>query len=140
MFYFDSLLAATSKRNSESLQVTVATMASQGLVSSRDVEEAYNYFAIGTRAAPLLVDEHILGIFQSRLADSGPGQEAELRKRLRIIGQARGSATLLDAADTCKFFPFPTHILHRPRTPTLSFKLAARCTVSSCQVAARLQL
>jgi ubiquitin carboxyl-terminal hydrolase 25 len=115
IFYFDCLLAITGKRGSESLNVAVATMASQDFISSSDVEDAYRYFTIDLRVAPSLVDEHILGIFQSRLADSPPAQEADLRRRLHIIGKARGSLALMEAAEHSEFLLVPS-----PSTPAMS--------------------
>ena len=76
-------------------------LASQGHISRKDVDEAYRYFSIDPRAGHLLNDDHIIGMFQSRLPDISPAQEGEMRQVLCTLGQARNSAAIQQAASEC---------------------------------------
>jgi len=101
-FYYDRLSSIAEKRNSESLNIAIATLASQGFISRKDVENAYKYFTIDPQQAPQMEDGHILGLFQSRLESAPAYQESDLRQQLYIIGRARGSNMLTDAASNSK--------------------------------------
>jgi ubiquitin carboxyl-terminal hydrolase 25/28 len=105
-YYYDCLSTIAKKRNSEPLNIAIATMASQGFITRKDVEKAYNYFAIDPQNAPHMEDGHILGLFQSRLESVPASQEADLRQQLHIIGRARGSNMLVDAASNSKYIYF----------------------------------
>lgn len=105
-YYYDCLSLIAEKRNSESINIEIATMASQGFISRKDVEKAYNYFTIDPQQAPHMEDRHILGLFQSRLESAPAYQEAEIRRQLHIIGRARGSNMLTDAASNSKCICF----------------------------------
>ena len=101
-YYYDCLSMIAERRNSESLNIAVATMASQGFITRKDVEKAYNYFTIDPQQAPHMEDGHILGLFRSRLENTSAYQEADIRQQLHIIGRARGSNMLTDAASNSK--------------------------------------
>ena len=116
-YYYDCLSAIAERRNSEALSVEIATMASQGFITRKDVEDAYRYFTIDPQRAPNMEDGHILGLFQSRLESAPAHQENDIRQQLRIIGQARGSNMLTDAASNSKCIcfrtPYPLPLVER---------------------------
>ena len=88
-YYLEALQGIADGRKSEDLQTYVAIEASSGKVSAQDIRKAYN--ALGLEiGSEYLDDDHIIGTFQSRAADS-PRQEPELRRALQIIGQHRSS-------------------------------------------------
>lgn len=101
-FYWDSLLVLQQFRESDDLDLEVANLASQGYHGSRDIENAYRYLALDPSRASSIGDDEILGNFESRLTDTSAGLEAELRQQLRILGEARGSYKLKDAASNGK--------------------------------------
>lgn len=104
-YYFDCFAAVTNDRRSESLELQLATMQSQGYYGRAEIGKAYRYFNIDPDNAAEMSDEHILGIFQSRLDSEPRHRDVELRQQLRIIGQARGSAMLQDSASNCESLP-----------------------------------
>lgn len=90
-YYFECLQDLATGRQSETLQMQVALLASQGFISKRDVERAYQYFGIDPSHASVISDEHITGSFKSRLSDISPLQAEEARKQLRVLGDIRNS-------------------------------------------------
>lgn len=97
-YYFECLQDLAVGRRSESLQSEVAVLASQGSFKRSEVALAYRYFDIDPSHAHALNDDHITGVFRSRLADISAATAEESRNQLRIIGYARGSRAILDAA------------------------------------------
>jgi ubiquitin carboxyl-terminal hydrolase 25/28 len=98
-YYFECLQDIAIGRNSEELSTTVMTLASQGVSNRREVAAAYKYFGIEPAHAPILQDDHIIGLFKSRLQDIGPAAVEESRKQLRIIGGARNSERIMQVSN-----------------------------------------
>ncbi|KAJ9647333.1 ubiquitin-specific protease ubp2 [Coniosporium tulheliwenetii] len=98
-YYFECLEDLSRGRNSETLNMKVAMLSSEGKISRKDVSNAYAYFNIEMSHVPHISDDHIIGQFQSRLSDIAASQAPEMRRQLRIIGEARGSSKILNAAD-----------------------------------------
>jgi ubiquitin carboxyl-terminal hydrolase 25/28 len=90
-YYFECLQDLANGRRSEMLGTQVAVLASQGFVSKRDLERAYQYFGIDPSHANVISDEHVIGSFRARLSDISPLQVDEARKQLRVLGDARNS-------------------------------------------------
>ncbi|KAF2427720.1 cysteine proteinase [Tothia fuscella] len=97
-FYFDCFKKLANKRNSEELQTGAAILESEGYFTIEDVSTAYRYFTIDPQQANLISDEHIRGMFETRLSSSAVWQEHEIRDKLRIIALARNSNDLQDVA------------------------------------------
>ncbi|KAI9666197.1 MAG: ubiquitin-specific protease ubp2 [Bathelium mastoideum] len=97
-YYFECLQDLATGRNSEALQTKVATLASQDQISRKDIAKAYQYFGVDKKHVEIISDDHILGLFQSRLPDIGPSQESEMREMLRTLARARRSKLLAQAA------------------------------------------
>lgn len=70
---------------------------SSGKVSAEDVRNAYKALGLGLETE-FLDEDHIIGTFQSRAADS-PRQEPELRRALQIIGHDLSSQKIQFVAD-----------------------------------------
>lgn len=70
---------------------------SSGLVSRRDLSEAYKYFdlPVGGGGAD---DDRIYNIFHAQQQDSGPDAQEKAREMLGRIGKSRGSKLLTNAA------------------------------------------
>lgn len=96
-YYYECLQAISKQRGSEELQIKATMLESSGLVSRRDLSEAYKYFGLppdGGQAD----DARIFNIFHAQHADLGaPGQE-QAREMLGRIGKQRGSKLLTNAA------------------------------------------
>jgi ubiquitin carboxyl-terminal hydrolase 25/28 len=97
-YYFECLQDLALGRGSESLQDQVAILASQGRFKRSEVALAYRYFDMNPAHADILNDAHITGVFRSRLGDISPATAEESRRQLRIIGYARGSNDIIQAA------------------------------------------
>lgn len=95
-YYLQALQGIAAGRNSEDLQTTVAIEASSGKVSAHDIRKAYNALGLDL-GSEYLDDDHIIGTFQSRAADS-PRQEPDLRRALQIVGQHRCSPSIQSMA------------------------------------------
>jgi ubiquitin carboxyl-terminal hydrolase 25 len=95
-FYYEFLRDVALERRSEALQTEVGVEESLGRFSAKALEEAYSSFGLSRKA--YLDDDHIIGIFTSRLMDM-PVQETELRNSLRIIGAWRKSPRIQAVAD-----------------------------------------
>ncbi|KAF1839591.1 cysteine proteinase [Decorospora gaudefroyi] len=93
-YYFECLQDLATGRESEVLGTEVAMLASQGFVSKRDTERAYQYFSIDPVHASVISDEHIIGQFKARLADISPLQADEARRQLRVLGDVRNSDSI----------------------------------------------
>ena len=91
-YYLQALQGIAAGRNSEDLQTSVAIEASSGKVNASDIRKAYRTLGLAL-GSDYLDDDHIIGTFQSRAADS-PRQEPELRQALQIVGQHRSSQSI----------------------------------------------
>ncbi|KAI9797872.1 MAG: ubiquitin-specific protease ubp2 [Piccolia ochrophora] len=91
-YYFDCLHTITEQRKSEQLETKVAMMESSGQVGMKDLRRAYEYFGLDINDKTLQ-DDHIIGVFHSRVSDA-PRQEEDMRQHLRVIGMARQSDTI----------------------------------------------
>ncbi|KIW00916.1 hypothetical protein, variant 2 [Verruconis gallopava] len=98
-YYYDCLTSIAKKRNSETLDVKLALLASEGYYGKSDIVNAYKYFTLDPRQAAELTDDYIRGVFESRLGSVAKSAEPECREKLRLIGVSRNSQALLDAAD-----------------------------------------
>jgi ubiquitin carboxyl-terminal hydrolase 25 len=98
VYYFECLQDLAVGRKSEMLQMEVSRLASLGLTSRRDLISAYQYFRMDPSHARVLNDDHIIDQFQSLLPDISPTQREEARQKLRVIGNARNSNKILQAA------------------------------------------
>jgi len=104
-YYYECLEDLAKGRKSEVLDTQVAMLASQGLTSKRDVDQAYQYFGIEPAHVPLISDDHIKGVFKSRLSDMGPASAPETRQQLRVLAEARDSALLrTEASETMETY------------------------------------
>jgi ubiquitin carboxyl-terminal hydrolase 25/28 len=104
-YYYESLQDLAMGRKSEELEMQVAMLGSQGFTSRREVDTAYRYFGIEPAHAIHINDEHIIGTFKSRLSDMSPSMAEETRRQLRIIGDARNSASIkAEAADALETY------------------------------------
>ena len=72
----------------------MAILASQGILSKRDIADAWRGIGIEPTHGPALTDEIIINQFRSRLADVAPAQREEQRRHLKTIGIARGSESI----------------------------------------------
>lgn len=104
-YYYECLQDLAIGRKSEELEMQVAFAGSRGFTSRKEVEGAYRYFGIEPAHALHINDEHIIGTFKSRLSDMSPSLAEETRRQLRIIGDARDSATIrAEAADALETY------------------------------------
>ncbi|KAJ8610423.1 hypothetical protein MRB53_038585 [Persea americana] len=96
-YYFDCLREIATSRNSEELDMKATMLMSQGIVSRRDLVEAYTFFnlPLGGGAAD---DERIMNLYQAQSGDLGPEASEKARNMLLRIGNARGSQLLINAA------------------------------------------
>jgi ubiquitin carboxyl-terminal hydrolase 25/28 len=93
-YYFDCLQSISDHRQSEDLQVKVATLQSQGMVSQRDLRAAYRFLDVN----PGDTDDHIANKFSVRQSNSGSQAQEAGREALQKIGMARASQRLIRAA------------------------------------------
>ncbi|KAL2356052.1 hypothetical protein BJ546DRAFT_969739 [Cryomyces antarcticus] len=104
-YYFEALQDLAQGRQSEILQTKVATLASQGQLSRKDIARAYSYFGFDPNHAGAITDDIIISQFHSRLPDVGPSQAEEMREVLRTLGRSRKSRILEQTAsgtiETC---------------------------------------
>ncbi|OQO08017.1 hypothetical protein B0A48_06810 [Cryoendolithus antarcticus] len=96
-YYLECLQEITKQRGSEDLQVKMFTQESAGLVSRRDLREAYRTFGLPTNGGGA-DDERILNLFHAQHTDLGAQGQENLREMLGRIGRARGSSTLNNAS------------------------------------------
>ncbi|CAK3972077.1 Ubiquitin carboxyl-terminal hydrolase 2 [Lecanosticta acicola] len=96
-YYFECLQTITDGRNTEQLQMKVATLNSQGEISRRDLSAAFRTLNIPV-SEHQASDERILNLFHVRILDLGSQAEAEARQALYKIGVARNSQQLIGTA------------------------------------------
>ncbi|GAB7363300.1 hypothetical protein MBLNU230_g3581t1 [Neophaeotheca triangularis] len=97
-YYLECLQEITSARGSEQLHIKCATLESQGLISRRDLNEAYKTLAVPPVSAHTYSDDRIVGLYQARTTDSSPAVIENLRKAVHTIGTSRNSSVLTNAA------------------------------------------
>jgi len=96
-------------RNSESLEIFVATEYSGGKYDMKQLTEAY--IALGLSPYPPPVDATFIEeCYNRRVQDSSPLAIAELRKHLGIIGQHLSNDRLRDIADDCESMTPPENV------------------------------
>ena len=88
-YYLTCLEDLARGRDSETLQMEVATLASQGLPKRSEVDMAYRNIGIEPAHGYSLSNEFIINQFRSRLPDIAPKARDDLRRYLRVIGVAR---------------------------------------------------
>lgn len=103
-YYYDCLSNVAKRKGSESLEVKMALLASEGLYGRQEVANAYKYFTLDPLQAGEYTDEYIHGVFESRIGSIASSLETEAREKLRMIGLSRGSKWLVDAAANGKSF------------------------------------
>ncbi|KAF8541938.1 hypothetical protein BDD12DRAFT_827425 [Trichophaea hybrida] len=92
--YFEFLSVLATGRASDTLQIEVAKLRSQGAFTMKDLEEACKALGVSSSSTN---EDLIIGIFRARLKDA-PRQEPQMREHLRVIGQAKNSAKIKQAA------------------------------------------
>ncbi|KAK5125256.1 hypothetical protein LTR85_000932 [Meristemomyces frigidus] len=97
-YYFEGLQIITESRGTEQLQMRTATLASQDVVSRRDLSAAYRFLNIPQADAKNLSDERIIELFQAQQPDLGVVAAEEARQALNKIGTARQSQLLINAS------------------------------------------
>ncbi|KAF2838591.1 cysteine proteinase, partial [Patellaria atrata CBS 101060] len=97
-YYFDCLGGIAKGRESEDLELKVATLASSGQIGREEVLKAFAYLAIDSKHNTALSDDNILGHYRARLRDTPESKVGELQQMLRIIGRARNSELIIQAA------------------------------------------
>jgi ubiquitin carboxyl-terminal hydrolase 25/28 len=102
-YYYDCLKALASKYPNDEMNMQLAILASEGFISRAEVTDAYKYFGFQQNEIGRLSDHDILGHFESRLDSSHKNQETDIREKLKIIGKARGSSLLTNAAENGKW-------------------------------------
>lgn len=103
-YYLECLQDLAQGRKSEVLETKAVLMESEGQISRKDIEKAYQFFGMDPRAREL-DDDSIIGSFRSRVGDA-PKQEAEARRELGIIGLERKSDKIQYEAANCERRPF----------------------------------
>ena len=97
-YYFECLKVITDERRTEQLQMKVATLESQDLVSRRDLNAAYKSFSIPLANSKDVADERIIELFQAQQPDLGSAAQEEARANLYKIGVCRQSSMLINAS------------------------------------------
>lgn len=100
-YYIDCLSAVLEQRpQSEMLSMELAILKSAGQHGSKDIEAAFAYFNLSRQQSHVYDEDHIIGLFNSRISDSGPSTHAEAREALRMIGESLNSQKIRDVAST----------------------------------------
>ena len=97
-YYVECLQVITESRGTEQLQITLATLASQDMISRRDLAAAHRHLGLPAPGTDDLDDDQILNLFFVRQSDLGPGAQEEARQALHKIGAARHSQALINAS------------------------------------------
>ena len=96
-YYFECFQEITNQRNSEDLQMKMVMLQSSGLVSRRELSEAYRAFDLPVNGGGA-DDDRIMNLFQSQVSDQGQVGQERLREMLGRIGRFRGSTYLINAS------------------------------------------
>ena len=90
-YYLECFQEIAMGRNSDALQYEVVMLASQDIPNRRDLETAYRSLGLDPAHGSTLSDRFVIDQARSRLPDISPPQREEIRRHLRIIGNARES-------------------------------------------------
>ena len=96
-YYYECIQAIEKQRGSDELQLKTTMLESKGLVSRRDLSEAYRYFHLPADGGAA-DDDRIYNVFQAQHADLGVQEQEKAREMLGRIGRRRGSKLLLNAS------------------------------------------
>jgi ubiquitin carboxyl-terminal hydrolase 25/28 len=96
-YYYECIQAIAKQRGSDELQLKTTMLESKGLVSRRDLSEAYRYFHLPADGGAA-DDDRIYNVFQAQHADLGAQEQEKAREMLGRIGRRRGSKLLLNAS------------------------------------------
>lgn len=100
-YYIDCLSEVFQQRpQSEVLGTALAILKSAGQHGSKDIEAAFAYFNLSKHQSHMLNEDYVIGVFNSRISDSGPTTHAEARENLRLIGEHLNSQKIRDTAST----------------------------------------
>ncbi|KAG9845755.1 cysteine proteinase, partial [Aureobasidium melanogenum] len=104
-YYFDCLQDLATGRNSEILITKSVKLASQNVLSRKDIIQAYKTLGINPDFQENVDDQEIIGLYKSRWSDSSTAGQSDLKIALKTVGQARNSRYILDtAADTVETY------------------------------------
>lgn len=96
--YLGSLRNIGESRSSEIIQEIYVLEMSKGLYDNQALADSYRSIGLELQRDGHYNDGYILGMFNSRLEDMRK-HERDLREKLRIIGDYRGSRTIIDTAE-----------------------------------------
>lgn len=96
-YYYECIQSIAKQRGSEELQLKATMLESKGLVSRRDLSEAYRYFHLPSDGGAA-DDDRIYNMFQAQHADLGAQEQEKAREMLGRIGRRRGSKLLINAS------------------------------------------
>lgn len=96
-YYYECIQAIARQRGSDELQLKTTMLESKGLVSRRDLSEAYRYFHLPADGGAA-DDDRIYNVFQAQHADLGTQEQEKAREMLGRIGRRRGSKLLINAS------------------------------------------
>lgn len=96
-YYYECIQAIAKQRGSDELQLKMIMLESKGLVSRRDLSEAYKYFDLPADGGAA-DDDRIYNVFHAQHADLGVQEQERAREMLGRIGRQRGSKLLTNAA------------------------------------------
>lgn len=96
-YYFECIQVIARQRGSEDLQIKMTMLESKGLVSRRDLSEAYRYFDLPADGRQV-DDDRIYSMFKAREPDLGVQAQERAREMLGRIGRQRGSKLLTNAS------------------------------------------
>jgi ubiquitin carboxyl-terminal hydrolase 25 len=95
-WYLSYFKVINNRRSSEALETKLAVELSEGKFDAEQLTDAYIYFGLSLHSPTS--DEHIIGVFQSRLQDARV-HELEMREQLRMIGVHRQSKKIIETAE-----------------------------------------
>jgi len=96
-YYYECIQSISKQRSSEELQLKTTMLESKGLVSRRDLSEAYRYFHLPSDGGAA-DDDRVYNIFQAQHADLSTHEQERAREMLGRIGRRRGSKLLMNAS------------------------------------------
>jgi hypothetical protein len=96
-YYYECIQSISKQRGSDELQLKTTMLESKGLVSRRDLSEAYRYFNLPADGGAA-DDDRIYNLFHAQHGDLGPQEQERAREMLGRIGRRRGSKLLTNAA------------------------------------------
>ncbi|KAF2278384.1 cysteine proteinase [Westerdykella ornata] len=97
-YYFECIQQIAIGRKSDDLETYVQVLASEGYASRQEVAKAYRILGMDINSHSSESDDNIIGVFRSRLQDISPDAVQEARNALRVIGGARMSEKIRQAA------------------------------------------